>query len=66
VSITRRVIRVDAADQLVFAFYRGTEPPFTGYAIHVLQLADGRIWEAHAFLDPALFPRFGMPLELER
>jgi RNA polymerase sigma-70 factor (ECF subfamily) len=64
--ITRRVIRVDGADQLVFAFYRGTEPPLAGYAIHVLQLADGRISEAHAFLDPALLPRFGMPLELAR
>ena len=63
---TRRVIRVEAADQLVFAFYRGTEWPLTGYAIHVLQLTDGRVSEAHAFVDPALLPRFGMPPVLAR
>ena len=63
---TRRVIRIDGADQLVFAFYRGTDWPLTGYAIHVLQLADGRVSEAHAFVDPALLPRFGMPPVLAR
>jgi RNA polymerase sigma-70 factor (ECF subfamily) len=66
VPVTRRVIRVDAADSLVFAFYRGTEWPLTGYAIHVLQLADGLVSEAHAFVDAKLFPRFGMPVQLVR
>src|SRR5688572_10513501 len=36
---TRRVLRVEGADTLVFASYRGHEPPFTGYAIQVLHTA---------------------------
>ena len=66
VKITRRVVRVEGADQLVFAFYRGMEWPLTGYAIHVLQLVDGQISEAHAFVDGSLFSRFGVPLQLAR
>ena len=58
----RRVVRVDGADPLTFAFYRGGE----GYAIHVLQVVDGRISEAHAFIDAALLPRFGAPVHLDR
>jgi RNA polymerase sigma-70 factor (ECF subfamily) len=64
-QITRRVIRVDAADTLVFAFYRGKEPSVTGYAIHVLHVDDGLVSGAHAFLEPVLFPRFGVPVQLE-
>jgi RNA polymerase sigma-70 factor (ECF subfamily) len=59
---TRRVIRVEGADALTFAFYRNGQ----GYAIHVLQLADGRISEAHAFIDAQLLPRFGAPLQIDR
>ena len=66
IPIHRRVIRVDAADALVFAFYRGTEWPIAGYALHVLQLVDGLVSEAHAFIDPALLPRFGAPSQIER
>lgn len=66
VPVTRRVVRVEGADQLVFAFYRGTSWPLAGYMIHVLQVAEGRISEAHAFLDPTLFERFGVPVHLDR
>jgi len=64
--INRRVVRLDAADQLVFAFYRGAEWPLAGYGIHVLQLADGKIAEAHAFIDDSLLPKFGVPVLLPR
>lgn len=62
----RRVVRIAAADELVFAFYRGTEFPLQGYAIHVMQLAGNGVAEVHAFIDRALFPRFGVPSEIER
>jgi RNA polymerase sigma-70 factor, ECF subfamily len=40
---------------------RGT---FRAEALDVLTLRDGRIGEITAFLDGALFPRFGLPVEL--
>jgi RNA polymerase sigma-70 factor (TIGR02960 family) len=64
IQIDRRVIRLDAADPLVFAFYRGS--PLAGYGVHVLELTDGKISEAHAFIDDTLLPRFGAPVLLPR
>lgn len=64
IQVDRRVVRLDAADPLVFAFYRGS--PLAGYGIHVLQLKDGKISEAHAFIDESLLPRFGVPVLLPR
>jgi RNA polymerase sigma-70 factor, ECF subfamily len=64
--VNRRVIRVAAADELVFAFYRGEQYPLQGYAIHVMQLAGGGAAEIHAFIDRTLFPRFGVPAQLDR
>jgi RNA polymerase sigma-70 factor, ECF subfamily len=63
---TRRVLRIAAADELVFALYRGTEFPLEGYAIHVMQLAPDGVAEIHAFIDRTLFPRFGVPTQIER
>jgi RNA polymerase sigma-70 factor (ECF subfamily) len=60
--VQRRVVRVEGSDALTFAFYRNG----VGYAIHVLQVADGRISEAHAFIDAALLPKFGAPSHLDR
>jgi len=62
----RRYLRVQGADELVFAGYRGHEPPYEGYAIHVLQVAQGRITALHAFIDRTLLPRFGAPEQLDR
>jgi ketosteroid isomerase-like protein len=64
IKVDRRVVRLEAADPLVFAFYRGS--PLTGYGVHVLQLTGGTISEAHAFIDDTLLPRFGAPLLLPR
>ncbi|MGE0549160.1 MAG: RNA polymerase subunit sigma-70 [Kofleriaceae bacterium] len=62
----RRVIRLPAADPLVFAFYRGTDWPLAGYGVHVLQVVDGKVSESHAFLDETLLPKFGTPVLLPR
>lgn len=64
IQVDRRVVRVAAADPLVFAFYRGS--PLAGYGVHVLELQGGRISEAHAFIDETLLPRFGVPVLLPR
>jgi RNA polymerase sigma-70 factor, ECF subfamily len=64
--IQRRVVRVAAADELVFAFYRGEQFPLQGYAIHVMQLGRDGVAEIHAFIDRTLFPRFGVPEQLDR
>jgi RNA polymerase sigma-70 factor (ECF subfamily) len=34
---------------------------YTSWAIQVLELSGGRVAHVHHFLDPALFPRFGLP-----
>lgn len=63
----RRILRVPAAaDQLVFAHYRGATAPYAGYAITVLELAGATIREMHAFVDRQLLPRFGVPLLIDR
>jgi len=33
--------------------------------VQVIEISDGRIVGHHNFLDPALFPLFGLPLTLE-
>jgi RNA polymerase sigma-70 factor (ECF subfamily) len=63
---TRRVLRVDGADSLVFASYRGEVAPYVGYAIQVLHVADGCIREMHAFVDRKLLGRFGVPAQIDR
>jgi RNA polymerase sigma-70 factor, ECF subfamily len=57
------VIPLSANGSPALAVYRpaaasgGLEP----FGIHVLEVADGRIAGIHAFLDPGLFPVFGLP-----
>lgn len=62
----RRMLRVAGADTLMFASYRGMQPPYVGYAIQVLHVADNAITELHAFVDRALLPKFDVPLSLDR
>ena len=66
VPVQRRVVRLEAADPLVFAFYRGAEWPLAGYGLHVLRVADAKITEAHAFIDETLLTRFGAPVHISR
>jgi RNA polymerase sigma-70 factor (ECF subfamily) len=44
------------------AVYRPAGPsgPPEPFAIHVLEVSGGRIAAVHAFLDPGLFPVFGL------
>jgi RNA polymerase sigma-70 factor, ECF subfamily len=62
-----RVIEVAANGCAALAVYRPTGPAgaLEPYGIHVLEVAGGRIATIHAFLDPGLFPLFGLPAALE-
>lgn len=47
------------------AFYRANaEGRFLAHALHLARAEGGVIVEVHAFLLPALFPRFGLPAEI--
>lgn len=61
----QRVVRIQAADELVFAFYRRMGgPTHDAHAIQVVRTAGDQVAEIHAFLDASLFPRFGLPVQL--
>jgi RNA polymerase sigma-70 factor (TIGR02960 family) len=64
----QRVIRVDGADELVLAFYRrpadAPDGPYEAHALQVVRTAGDLVAEIHAFLDPSLFARFGLPPRL--
>jgi len=57
-----RVIQVAANGCPALAVYRPAGPSgaLEPFEIHVLEIADGRIAAIHAFLEPALFPVFGL------
>lgn len=63
---TLRVVPLEAADELVLAVYRRAEGQTTyeAHGIQVVRAAGDAVAEIHAFLDPSLFPRFGLPLQL--
>ena len=59
---TQRMVRVEGADDVTFAFYRsdgGAE--YTARAIEVVVWEDGMVRELHAFFDRALIERWGVP-----
>jgi RNA polymerase sigma-70 factor (ECF subfamily) len=58
-----RVIEVAANGCPALAVYRPAGPSgaLEPFEIHVLEIAGGRIAAIHAFLDPTLFPVFGLP-----
>ena len=50
-----------------FAQWRANESGDGGYhawAIHVVEISDGAISGIHFFVDPDLFPQFGLPVEI--
>ena len=57
------LVPVNANGSPAVAVYRpevaGGEP--TAFAIHVLDVVDGRISAIHSFIDPTLFNVFGLP-----
>ena len=61
-----RVIATTANQQPAFALY-SFDPQaaeFKAVAINLLEIQDGAIQRIDAFINPALFPRFGLPLTL--
>jgi RNA polymerase sigma-70 factor (ECF subfamily) len=57
-----RVIPVEANGTLGLAVYRPSADGlgYRAFAIHIAETAGGRITALHVFLDPALFPAFGL------
>ena len=60
-----RLLSTRANGQPAFAVYlRGEAGTYHAFAIQVLTLDGVRIAELTSFVNPALFPRFGLPLDL--
>jgi RNA polymerase sigma-70 factor (ECF subfamily) len=61
-----RLVPIRANGQLAFACYQGDPAGgrFRLGAVNVLSLRAGRIVEIAGFLDPGLYPHFGLPEEL--
>ena len=58
----QRMVRIDGADDVAFAFYRSDDSgAFTARAIEVVVWEEGRVRELHAFFDRALVERWGVP-----
>lgn len=62
-----RLVPIAANGGPAFAQYR-VDPAggHAAFSIQVLELSGGRIAGLHHFLQPDLFPRFGLPLRLDR
>lgn len=61
----RRLVATGANGQAALALYvRQAGGGYSGYAVHVLDVGDEGIDHVVAFMDPALFPAFGLPLTL--
>ena len=61
-----RVVPVEANGAPAFAQWRvDPEGGYKAWSIHVLQLSDGCITAIDYFVDPNLFPLFGLPIRLE-
>ena len=60
---TQRMVRVDGADEVAFAYYRRAPDgaDFAALAIDVVVWQDGLVRELHAFFDTALVERWGVP-----
>lgn len=57
-----RMIPTEANGLPAFGGYqRGADGVFAPRAIHAVEVVDGAVAAITAFLDPALFPRFGLP-----
>jgi RNA polymerase sigma-70 factor (ECF subfamily) len=58
---SQRMVLVDGADDVAFAFYRQDGADFTARAIEVTVWEDGLVREIHAFFDRTLVERWGVP-----
>ncbi len=61
-----RIVPIDANGMPAFAQWRRSpEGGYHAWSIHVLRLSGGRIAGIDYFVDPNLFPLFGLPVRLE-
>ena len=63
-----RLVATEANGFPAFAQWRPSESGsgFDAFSIHVLELNDDKISGLHFFVDPTLFPLFGLPEHLDR
>ena len=59
-----RGLPVEANGQLACALYCDIDGVWAAHSINVLALRGAEITGFHAFLDPTLFPGFGLPAVL--
>lgn len=60
-----RVVETSAAGGAAFAMYvRGDDGRYHPASLHVPRFDGAALVELHAFLDPGLFARFGLPAVL--
>jgi RNA polymerase sigma-70 factor, ECF subfamily len=60
-----RLVVTAANGSPAYGLYRpAADGGFDAFGIHVLEVVDGRIFGIHTFIEPALFPRFGLPARL--
>jgi RNA polymerase sigma-70 factor, ECF subfamily len=60
-----RLVATEANGMPAFAAYQRDEHGvFAARALHVVELRDGKVANVVAFLEPSLFPRFGLPESL--
>jgi RNA polymerase sigma-70 factor (ECF subfamily) len=62
----KTLVRTAANGTAAFGVYKPAgDGALEAFGIQVLETAAGRISGIHTFIDPALFPRFGLALELD-
>lgn len=57
----QRMVLVEGADDVAFAFYRRGDTDFSARAIEIVRWEDGLVRELHAFFDQALIQRWDVP-----
>jgi RNA polymerase sigma-70 factor (ECF subfamily) len=64
--LSKRLVPLEVNGSAGFALYEEAEPGgvFTAFGIQVLERSEDRIAAIHTFLEPQLFPSFGLPKEL--
>jgi RNA polymerase sigma-70 factor (ECF subfamily) len=63
-SEAHRFVPTRANRQPAFGVYRGEGADARPFAIHLLEIASGRVTDMHFFKYPELFPAFGLPATL--
>jgi len=60
-----RLLPIEANGAPAFAQWRRNGDGYRAWSIHVLQLSEGRISAIDYFVDPNLFPLFGLPIDVD-